>query len=96
MPYTPKGTGFRHTDTSTGAAVQVENRASTLRMAVLSVLKGASGPLSPDEVADILREDKLSIRPRFTELKDAGKIRDSGLRGKTDLGKSCILWEVVT
>jgi hypothetical protein len=95
MPHTSEGIGYRNTDTSAQAADRVESRAGTLRASVLDVLRGASAPLSPDAVADILREDKLSIRPRFTELKDAGKIRDSGLRGKTDLGRPCILWEVV-
>lgn len=95
MPHTSSGVGYRETDTSEAAAGRVESRAGTLRAAVLDVLRSASGPLSPDAVADILREDKLSIRPRFTELKAAGKIRDSGARGKTDMGRSCILWEVV-
>jgi hypothetical protein len=95
MPYTPNRTGYRRTDTSAQAAIEVEPKSKRLRDAVLSTLRGAGAPMSPDHVAVLLREDKLSIRPRFTELKEAGKIRDSGHRGQTDLGKSCILWEVV-
>lgn len=95
MPHTNEGIGYRNTDTSEGAAGKVDSRAGSLRMAVLDVLRASSSPLSPDAVADVLNENPLSIRPRFTDLKDAGKIRDSGLRGKTDMGRPCILWEVV-
>lgn len=95
MPHTMSGVGYRETDTSQAAAGRVEGRAGTLRAAVLDVLRSANGPLSPDAVADIMQEDKLSIRPRFTELKNAGKIRDSGQRGTTDLGRACILWEAI-
>jgi hypothetical protein len=94
MPHTPQGVGYRLTDTSQAAGARIEGKAGALRAAVLQALRNAAQPMTADEVAVILREDKLSIRPRFTELRNAGKILDSGERGRTDSGSTCIKWRL--
>lgn len=52
--------------------------AGTLRADVLKTL--TSGAKTADEIADILRQSVLAIRPRVTELKQMGFIVDTGQR----------------
>jgi predicted ArsR family transcriptional regulator len=92
MPYTNHGTGFQRTDTSAAAAIEAEKTAPNLRDRVMSVLHDSADPISADEIAARLGKPYGSIRPRLTELRNSGKVEDSGQRGKTQWGKSCILW----
>lgn len=76
-------------DTDSKAAAQIEacGRADTLRHKVKALVR-AKGTLTPDETAELLQEDVLSIRPRFTELKQQGVLADTGLRRPSRMGKS--------
>ena len=94
MPYTPNRTGYRNTDTSALAAVQVEPKTKIMRDAILAAMKRHGAPVGADELAEIMDVNTLAVRPRLTELRDKGLIRDTGPRGQTNMGKSCILWEV--
>lgn len=89
----PRAPGFRHTDTSYDAAQAIAPSAATLRAKVLRLL--ADGPLTADECADRLRIDRLSIRPRLTELKLAGSVIDSGERRLNASYKRAIVWRLV-
>lgn len=71
-------------DTSFAAAESVD--AKTLQRLVLTELR--KGPGTPDEVAQRLGIDKLSIRPRCSELKALGRVIDTGERRKNSNGKS--------
>ena len=95
MPYTAEqGTGYRAVDTSYEAAKAVEGKAPSLREQVLGVLKAERLPMTADAIAAKIGKPYISIRPRLTELKDAGQVVDSGNRGKGSFGKNCILWRV--
>lgn len=66
-------------------------RAKVLRY--LTKLHSAGGKgMTADECADALGMDRLTVRPRFTELKAAGLIRDTGVRRKNASGKAAKVW----
>lgn len=89
----PQHPGWKRTDTSLAAATAVKFTANTLRASVLHALR-AYGNMTADECAELLRADKLSIRPRFSELHNMGKIRDTGDRKKNASGRSAIVWRI--
>lgn len=94
MPRTKKGTGYYNTETSEAAADDIDKgRGEVLRGRVLGLLKKTMRPMASDAIAVELDEDLYSIRPRLTELRDAGLVEDSGKRGVTRRGKACILWQ---
>lgn len=92
MPYEPEGPGWKQGDTSAQAAAEMAPKAATLRQMALDALREADEPLTADEVAARLRMDRLSIRPRITELRNAGRVVDSGQRGTTRAGKTAVKW----
>ena len=91
--YTSDGIGFQKQDTSYKAATQNKNNKLTLRQEVLQYFK--NNPtlcVSSGTVALALYKDACQIQPRLTELANQGLIKDSGVRGQTKYGRSCILW----
>lgn len=88
----PSSPGYKSTDTSRDAAESMQVNAGTLRRYVLEELKMCSAGLTADECADRLRESILSIRPRFSELRNFNLIEDSGKRGLNKSGKNAIVW----
>lgn len=87
-PRYPLRPGARHVDTSMDAADQMEKRAPLLRDACLQMLQRCSGGLTADEIADRLVVSPLSIRPRLSELKRMGRVKDSGVRRRNRSGKN--------
>ena len=89
-PLTP---GYKENSTSKEAAKNVSSRAANLRTQCLDIVKrkGNYGA-TPEEVASLLSESILSIRPRFTELKILNYIVDSGLRRKNNFGSNTKVW----
>jgi hypothetical protein len=94
MPYTDHGTGYQRTDTSR-AAVVPETKRLRLRDQVLVFLRRSLLPLTTEDLARIMDRPYASIQPRLSELQDSGLARDSGRRGMTRYGRSCIKWEAV-
>lgn len=84
--------GFKVPGTSKEAAKAIEPEVNYLRNACLQLVI-ERGPISADEAADILHRSVLSIRPRFSELKTMGKIRDSKQRTKNRSGRGATRWE---
>ena len=95
LPYTDEGTGYQNTDTSLNAALLAKPK--RLRDRVYALILGVKpfGIFSAEDIAHHLRCDPASVKPRLTELQSLGKIKDSGARGKTRMGRSCILWTIV-
>lgn len=87
----PIEAGFKRTDTSRQAAEKID--AATLRGKVLAIIQ-RHGPLTADEAAARLGMDKLSIRPRCTELRELGRLEDSGLRRLNSSGRKAIVWQL--
>lgn len=48
--------------------------------------------LTADEVAALLVQSVLAVRPRVAELRKEGFIRDTGLRRSNASGKRAIVW----
>lgn len=90
----PEVPGARATDTSRKAAVEIEADAATLRNQVYALLLVA-GPHTADEVAELIGESVLAIRPRMSELRAFGKVSDTGHRRPNQSGKSAIVWKAV-
>jgi hypothetical protein len=92
MPYSEAGVGYRPTDTSQAAA-PAPHKLTQLRGWVLQAVTNI--PRTCDEVSAALGLSPFSVRPRLTELRNAGKIKNSGQRRILDSGKKGIVWEVV-
>ena len=84
---------FTDTRQEAKAHIEKENRAGTLRYECLLLLK--KQPLTADECAKKLHESPLAIRPRITELKNQGTIRDTGARRENKSGVKAKVWEAV-
>lgn len=94
MPKTEDGTGWKGTDTSREAAEAASPTAASLRQDALSAIK-LQGPSTADEVALYLGRSVLSIRPRMSELRNAGLLEASGDRRKNASGSSATVWKLV-
>lgn len=92
-PAYPASPGCRRTDTSRRAADEIAPAAGTIRAKVLATVRDA-GPagLTPDECAARLGLSILTVRPRFSELKLVGLVRDGGARRRNAGGRSAIVW----
>lgn len=90
----PNAPGFKARDTAQSAAEQAADKAPRLRCMCLNALLLA-GPLTADECAENLGEDRLSIRPRFSELAALGQVADSGQRRRNDSGRMAIVWRAL-
>lgn len=76
-------------DTSRAALESIDAR--KLREQVLDALR-RWGHGTADELAAWLDVDRLSIRPRCSELRALGDIADSGRRRRNKSGKAAIVW----
>lgn len=89
----------RLTDPSTSheaaASVSGISRAQAL---ILDILK-TYGPMTDDEILRVyLHSEDISpsgCRSRRATLVDMGRVRDSGLRGKTASNRNCVIWKAV-
>jgi len=80
--------------TSEQAAREIQGRAASLRNQLMSLFSRAFW-LTPEDAADALGADILAIRPRFTELKQMGKIRKTDKTTTNAKGKTVRLWEFI-
>ena len=83
-----------HSDTSCAAAVAIAPLAGTLQAQVLDLLT-VWGPMTDQQMQDVLNLDPSTQRPRRIELMHAGFVRDSGERGLTLSGRIAVKWEAV-
>lgn len=89
----PDTPGFKVTtpETSLAAAVQESANAPTLRDLCLDYLRG-QGPLTADELAEVMGRSVLAIRPRISELHALGKVEDTHIRRFNASGKKAVVW----
>lgn len=86
----PIRAGFKGAETSREAAQSIN--AAGVRAKVLKALQRL-GDATADEIAEHLHIDRLTIRPRTTELAHLGSIRDSGRRRPNASKRMAIVWE---
>ncbi len=84
--------GYKVGGTSQEAAEAIKPSVAYLQRAVLRAFADGGPDLTADECATILMENVLSIRPRFSELKEKGMIADTGQRRKNKSGRNAIVW----
>lgn len=85
----PQAAGFKGTETSQAAAETID--CHTLRAKVVEVLERA-GPLTADQCAARMGLSILSVRPRFSELRNLGKVQDTGERRENSSGRRAVVW----
>lgn len=88
----PHAPGAQNTATSRDAARIMKPRDKPLREKVLAVLKAHPAGLTADEVAEILGETVLAIRPRVSQLNKLGLVTDTGLTRKNVSGVAASVW----
>lgn len=93
MEHYPDKAGWKARQTAKEAAQGADKKAPRLRRLCKQRL-ALAGPSTADECAALLQEDKLSIRPRFSELVALGEIEDSGFRRKNASGRMAIVWRL--
>lgn len=89
----PAHPGYKASGTSQEAAQAVAGRAHRLRDQVMVILR-RHGPKTADEVAALLGESVLSIRPRLSELRQNARIEKTGERRPTASGQAAWVWRV--
>ena len=92
-PRYPESPGFKSPGPSQEAAEKVSKRVAYLQGKCLEALR-THGPLTADEIADKVGETILSIRPRCSELKRAGRIIKTDARRLNVSGCSATVWRV--
>ena len=89
----PEAPGHKSSGTSKVAASETKSRAATLRERALEILKLCPAGLTADEVAEIMGESILSIRPRISELAALGRVEKSGERRENASGLNAWVWQ---
>ncbi|RXT48738.1 HTH domain-containing protein [Bradyrhizobium betae] len=89
----PDSPGFKAIGPGSEAALKVAQRASTVRERVLQFLRSHHpASFTPDQIADRLNINFLTVRPRISELHLQGEIEPDGTRGKNTSGMSAQCW----
>jgi predicted ArsR family transcriptional regulator len=88
----PDTPGFKAPGPSQDAAKAISGTAARMRAMVLQ--KIAQRPATADEIAHELGLSVLSVRPRVSELKRAGEIRQTTMRRKNDSGMTATVWQL--
>lgn len=90
----PDKPGAKARATSFAAAEGVAEKALSLKARVLAAIRMA--PSTPEQVALLLGEPLMNVRPRCSELATLGLIADSGARRPAMGGRDAIVWKAVT
>jgi hypothetical protein len=79
---------------SEAAAKAIAPAAHQLQSRVLGCIR-EHGPRTADEIASLLGEDRLSIRPRVSELRRKGLIKPTATRRPNTSGTMATVWQLV-
>ena len=91
MKQYPNNAGYKEPTTSKKSAETVP--AKTIRKKCLMILKNKMDyGATPDEVANLLNINILSVRPRFSELKLKDCIEDTGKTRSNESTKQAKVW----
>jgi transcription initiation factor IIE alpha subunit len=90
----PDVPGFKAPGPSEDAANIVRGSAAKLRGLVLGRIRECPNGATADEIAEHLNLSVLSVRPRVSELKRTGKIKQTGARRKNESGMTATVWRI--
>jgi predicted ArsR family transcriptional regulator len=76
------------------AAEAMGSTANKRRAAVLEQIAQYPGGATADEIAKDLDLSVLSVRPRVSELKRLGEIKQTGARRKNESGMTATVWRI--
>jgi hypothetical protein len=89
----PDRPGYRRTPTSREAAQKIAPHAKTLqRLALAEFIAAHPKGLTADQVAKLLGESVLCVRPRCSELRAAGLIEQTPERRVNESGMTAAVW----
>ena len=89
--YPPSGTALGKRDTSAAAAEKIHPRTRPVRARIMELM-GTGVALTADEIAAKLGLKLRSVRPRVTELFNAGKLKETRARRRNRDGNPQIVW----
>jgi hypothetical protein len=92
--YNKDGIGYQDNESSKTASSFNTKGKLTLRQQV-SALFDKHGRLTAEQVASLLNKAEISVKPRISELKNGGYIRNSGDKVIGKWGTSISVWEKV-
>jgi hypothetical protein len=94
-PY-PQDPGFKRWGTSREAAQRVSGGAESVREQIYAVLAAVEPQgLTADEAAAKVGRKPGYVRPRISELVQAGRVASSGARRRNESGLSATVWRIV-
>lgn len=94
-PRYPDAPGFKGSaETGREAAEAIAPKLGRLQRLVRELVEVRAGQgITPEEAADVTGQDRVSLQPRFSELRAKGVIADSGRRRRNpSSGKAAIVW----
>jgi hypothetical protein len=92
----PDAPGFKVAGPSEQAAEAIGSTANKMRAAVLAQFARYPAGATADEVAKDSDLSVLSVRPRVSELKRLGAIKQTGGRRKNESGMTAMVWRIST
>jgi len=92
-PVYPTGAGYQRTDTSRAAGESIVRSLPERQLAVLSALRRLGRATGDEIMAEFGTTNPNRVRPRLSELRILGLIRDTGARRPTPSGGTAIVWE---
>ena len=90
----PDVPGFKTSGPSEKAAEAMSSTANKMRAAVLAQFAQYTAGATADEIAKDLNLSVLSVRPRVSELKRLGEIKQTGGRRKNESGMTATVWRI--
>jgi predicted ArsR family transcriptional regulator len=90
----PDAPGFKAHGPSQDAAKAISGKANRMRAAVLAKIAQNPAGATADEIAHELGLSVLSVRPRVSELKRSGEIRQTTMRRKNESGMTATVWQL--
>src|ERR1700680_1651529 len=94
MDFYPDAPGFKVSGPSEQAAEAMGSTANKMRAAVLAQLAQYPAGATAGEDERDLKLSVLSVRPRVSELKRTGKIKQTGARRKNESGMTATVWRI--
>ena len=92
----PFGAGFKEIAGASKEIAKKQNKElnNKRRMMALRLFRLHPDGLTSDEVADLLNDNILAIRPRVSELRAQDKIESTGQRRKSANGNGATVWRI--
>jgi predicted HTH transcriptional regulator len=91
VPYLTDGVGYQPVTTSVASAESIQLKALPLRERIAELL-AENPPMTSEEIARAIGAPYESVQPRLSELRNAKRAEDSGIRRLSRFGKDIIAW----